>query len=48
MKIKSEELLEQIKLCLKDFFVAEVKEKENSLELHFENGQNFRLFLQEN
>ena len=40
-KIEAEKLLEEIKISLKDDFVASVRKKGDELVLEFPNGQRF-------
>ncbi len=42
-KIKTNELVEEIKLALQDTFVAELQSDEEGILLRFLNGQKFRL-----
>ena len=47
-KIQAERLLEEIKVMLKDLFVAAVRKKGDELELKFSNGQSFTVTVWEN
>ena len=47
MKIKKEELIEQVTDALKDVFVAEVTKSENGFALRFLNGQSFEFVVNE-
>lgn len=46
-KIETPKLLQEIKLVLKDFFVASVRRKGDELVLQFPNGQKFVLTVWE-
>lgn len=46
-RIKKEDLLQEIECALVDCFVAALTREEGSLVMQFENGQKFRLTLQE-
>ena len=43
MRITRKEMLEQIKIMLKDEFVAEIEQKGKKIHIIFENGQKFIL-----
>ena len=43
MRILTEQVVEEIKIALKDEFVADVEAKDNVIKLVFENGQCFIL-----
>ena len=45
MKITLKEFVEQIKIALRDEFVADVQSKERKVTLIFKNGQNLQLTL---
>lgn len=45
MKITLKEFVEQIKIVLRDEFVADVQAKGNKVTLIFKNGQKFQLTL---
>ena len=47
MKIKLNELMEQVKVALKDEFIAKVEETENGFALEFVNGQKFNIRIEE-
>ena len=47
MKILKEELMEEIKIALKDELVAKVIDGENGLVLQFLNGQTFTVVVNE-
>ena len=47
-KIKTENLVTEIKAGLSDLFVAEVTENQGEIFLRFENGQKFVLTVKEN
>lgn len=46
-KIGKEELLEEIRAALEEFFLASVSKRGGSLFLHFSNGQKFSLEIGE-
>ncbi len=46
-KVTKEEILFDLKLLTDGIFDGEVSEEEGTLVLKFNNGQSFRLFLQE-
>lgn len=46
-KISVRELMEEIKLLMKDELVATYIEEDSAVLVHFPNGQNFRIFLEE-
>lgn len=46
-KISVGELTEEITLLIKDEITATYKEEENSLQMHFLNGQKFRILVEE-
>lgn len=46
-RINKEALLEEIECALTDCFVAKTVKEEDCIILQFENGQKFRLHLQE-
>ena len=47
MKIELNELMEQVKVALKDEFVAKIETTENGLTLEFLNGQKFNIRIEE-
>lgn len=47
-KIEAEFLLQEIRIALKDVFVATVHRCKDGINLHFPNGQTFVLALWEN
>jgi hypothetical protein len=47
MKIKREELIEQIKCVVKDEFIANVSAIDGQIVLHFVNGQKFSIDVKE-
>ncbi|MBQ2701484.1 MAG: hypothetical protein IJF64_00695 [Clostridia bacterium] len=47
MKIKTEELIQQIKKLLNEEFVAEIINDEDIILLRFTNGQIFKLTIKE-
>ena len=47
-KISVRELTEEIMNLIKDEIVATYSENENALQIHFLNGQNFRVAVEEN
>ena len=47
MKIELNELMEQVKVALKDEFVAKIETTENGLTLEFLNGQKFDITIKE-
>ena len=46
-KISVRELTEEITLLIKDEIVATYTEEETALQVHFLNGQNFRIAVEE-
>ncbi len=46
-KISVKDLTEEITLLIKEGIVAMYTEKEDSLQVHFLNGQNFRIRIEE-
>ena len=46
-QISVRDLTEEITLLVKDEIVATYTEEENALQLHFLNGQNFRISVEE-
>ena len=46
-KISVRDLTEEITLLIKDEIVATYTEEENALQVHFLNGQNFRISVEE-
>ena len=46
-RISVEELTEEITLLIKDEIVATYTEEENALQVHFLNGQSFRIVVEE-
>ena len=46
--IKPEFLLQEIRIAIKDIFIAEVHRCKEGINLRFPNGQSFTLFLYEN
>lgn len=46
-KISVKDLMEEITLLIKDELVAKYTEEETALQVHFLNGQNFRIFVKE-
>ena len=46
-KISVKDLTEEITLLVKDEIVATYTEEENALQVHFLNGQNFRISVEE-
>ena len=46
-KISVKDLTEEITLLIKDEIVATYTEEEDALQVHFLNGQNFRIFVEE-
>ena len=46
-KISVQELTEEITLLIKDEIVATYTEEETALQIHFLNGQNFRISVEE-
>lgn len=47
-KIKTENLVMEIKAAISDLFVAKVTESQSEILLQFENGQKFLLTVKEN
>ena len=47
MKITLKEVVEQIKIALRDEFVADVQSKGNKVTLIFKNGQKFTVNVEE-
>ena len=47
LKISVKDLTEEITLLIKDEIVATYTEEENALQIHFLNGQNFRIAVEE-
>ena len=47
-KIKTENLVMEIKAAISDLFVAKVTESQSEILLQFENGQKFLLTVREN
>lgn len=47
-QIKSEDLLQEVQMAIKDLFVATVRKREDELFIKFPNGQQFTLTLWEN
>ena len=47
-KIKKEFLLQEIRIAIKDIFIAEVHRCKDGINLRFPNGQAFELSLWEN
>ena len=47
-KIESQELLELIRIAVKDILIAVVRKNEDELKIKFPNGQTFTLALWEN
>ena len=45
-KISVRDLTEEITLLIKDEIVATYTEEENALQVHFLNGQNFRISVE--
>ena len=46
-KISVRDITEEITLLIKDEIVATYTEEENALQVHFLNGQNFRISVEE-
>ena len=46
-KISVRDLTEEITMLIKDEIVATYTEEENALQVHFLNGQNFRISVEE-
>ena len=46
-QISVKDLTKEITLLIKDELVAKYTEEEVALEVHFLNGQNFRIFVEE-
>ncbi len=46
-EIKKEELLEEIRIALRDEFVAEITKEEEGLQIRFPEGPTFRLKIEE-
>ena len=46
-KISVKELMKEITLLIKDEIVAAYTEEEDALQVHFINGQNFRIKVEE-
>ena len=46
-QISVRDLTEEITLLIKDEIVATYTEEENALQVHFLNGQNFRISIEE-
>ncbi len=46
--IEKGELLQEIIICLKDYFLCDIAAENNGINLSFNNGQKFRLNLSEN
>lgn len=46
-RASAESVAEEIKALLKEFFVGELQEEDHAFVLQFENGQRFRLCLEE-
>ena len=46
-QISVRDLTEEITLLVKDEIVATYTEEENALQMHFLNGQNFRISVEE-
>lgn len=46
-QITIKDLTEEITLLIKDEIVATYTEEENALQVHFLNGQNFRISVEE-
>ena len=47
-KIKTENLVTEIKVAISDLFVAKVTESQGEILLQFKNGQKFVLTVKEN
>ena len=47
IKISVKDLTEEITLLIKDEIVATYTEEEDALQIHFINGQNFRVKVEE-
>ena len=47
LKISVKDLAEEITLLIKDEIVATYTEEEDALQVHFLNGQNFRIKVEE-
>ena len=47
-QIKSEDLLQEVQMAIKDLFVATVRKRGDELFIKFPNGQQFTLALWEN
>ena len=47
-QISVKDLTEEITLLVKDEIVATYTEEESALQVHFLNGQNFRISVEEN
>ncbi len=47
MKIERKDLAEEIACAIQDLFVATVSSKEDTVELHFSDGQRFVLMVKE-
>ena len=45
--ISVEDLMVEIKLLIKEEIVARYTEKDGELQMHFINGQSFRVFIEE-
>ena len=46
-KISVKDVTEEITLLIKDEMVATYTEEENALQIHFSNGQSFRVTVEE-
>ncbi len=46
-RIKSSDLLDEIKILLKDTYIAGIRKRGDELDLHFANGQHFVLTIWE-
>ncbi len=46
-KISVKDLAEEVTIILKDEMVAQFVEEDDALQLHFQNGQKFRLKVEE-
>lgn len=47
IRISVEELTEKITLLIREEIVATYTKEENALQVHFLNGQNFRIIIKE-
>ena len=47
MKIEQKDLLEEMKVMIKDEFIADVQSNKNVIVLSFENGQKFSIEVKE-